>query len=191
VADPLLHLRLQEYGLTRGCKVSITATRGPDRRRQWVVTQAIPEHLSQAPTPPTPAAKVTVLPTREPATATSSAASVPATGDGKPTTKPDNGQPRTPSAPANGHPKPGANGHHRPPPVDLASLTRLMSQCLSSASQAWATVEHVQYAPADIRAVGITLFLECSRRGVAPEELVLGPAFVEKVLGSGNDDLPF
>ncbi|MFA6111895.1 MAG: hypothetical protein WDA75_24300 [Candidatus Latescibacterota bacterium] len=48
----------------------------------------------------------------------------------------------------------------------------------------------MQFAPLDIRAVDITLFLECSQRGVAPDKVVGGAVLVAKAL-SDSDGLPF
>jgi hypothetical protein len=57
-------------------------------------------------------------------------------------------------------------------------------------SQAWTNVEHVQYTPGDVRAVGITLFQECRRQGVALPQILAQSALVEKAL-TRTDDLLF
>lgn len=199
-ASPALHLRLQECGLTPGCIAAITATRGPNRRRQWVVTRGAKVEPAPAPPSAETLADLDAPPIQLPTPVASSGQPQPTPAARVTTQAPPangNGQPvpaSPPPAPAPDDRKPGtngkSNGHAAPPAASLDDLAQLMSRCLTAASQAWEQIEDVQCAPADIRSVGITLFLECSRRCVAPEPVVLGPAFVEKVLGH-TDDLPF
>ena len=52
---------------------------------------------------------------------------------------------------------------------DYAAVESLMGHCLRSAADAWRDLEGLQaHTSEDVRAVGITLFLECARKGIAP-----------------------
>ncbi len=56
-------------------------------------------------------------------------------------------------------------------------MGRLMGLCLHASAMASKHLIYGRQSPGDVRAVGITLFLECSRRGVSAEELLEGIPF--------------
>jgi hypothetical protein len=65
------------------------------------------------------------------------------------------------------------NGDGRPSlPRELDHMGQLMGLCLHASARAWKRVIHGRQTPGDVRAVAITLFLECSRRGVTAEEVL-------------------
>ncbi|MFH1572214.1 MAG: hypothetical protein ABIL09_29760, partial [Gemmatimonadota bacterium] len=61
-----------------------------------------------------------------------------------------------------------------PLPKELEQMGLLMGLCLHASAMAWKHVARGRQTPSDVRAVAITLFLECSRRGVTPEQLLMG-----------------
>ena len=72
---------------------------------------------------------------------------------------------------------PGVGQRHwrdgKPPlPRELDQMGQLMVLCLHASTRAWKRVIHGRQSAGDVRAVAITLFLECSRKGVTPEELL-------------------
>ena len=78
---------------------------------------------------------------------------------------------------SNGHSKTSGNGrqeqHKRPNFVDM---NHLLEMALRASWDAWHGLdEGIEFSSEDVRAVGITLFLECSRKGVVlvPEEMPL------------------
>jgi hypothetical protein len=83
-----------------------------------------------------------------------------------------NGQPENSHDPAA---TPG-NGHAVPAPAEFEGLAQLMGGCLRASWVAWNGLEGATFSGEDVRAVGITLFLECSRKGIA---LAPAPAEVE------------
>ena len=75
-----------------------------------------------------------------------------------------------------------ANGHLEEPEVDsreeqpaletaeFEQLRRTLQHCLSASCGAWEKLEvEMPYTSEDVRAVGITLFLECARKGIVPQ----------------------
>lgn len=53
---------------------------------------------------------------------------------------------------------------------DFERLHQTMECCLRASSGAWEKLEvEVPYTSEDVRAVGITMFLECSRKGIVPQ----------------------
>ncbi len=62
-----------------------------------------------------------------------------------------------------------ANGHHpQTGHPDFADMQTLMGHCLKASWAAWQGVEEGDFAftSEDVRGVGITLFLECARKGL-------------------------
>ena len=73
----------------------------------------------------------------------------------------------------NGHseaPIPDPGGEQpAPETLEFEQLRQAMQHCLIASYGAWARLEtEVPYSSEDVRAVGITLFLECSRKGIVP-----------------------
>ena len=61
------------------------------------------------------------------------------------------------------------NGHSKPTWPNFEGMDRLMDCCLKSSWDAWNGLdEEASFSSEDVRAVGITLFLECARKGIAP-----------------------
>ena len=56
-----------------------------------------------------------------------------------------------------------------PETPEFERLQETMQRCLSASYGAWEKLEvEIPYTSEDVRAVGITLFLECSRKGIVP-----------------------
>ncbi len=68
---------------------------------------------------------------------------------------------------------PAANGRSaRPAPPEFAAMEQMLQRCLRSSWQAWQRLEgEVAFSSEDVRNVGITLFLECARKGVLAVEV--------------------
>jgi hypothetical protein len=65
-----------------------------------------------------------------------------------------------------------ANGHsQRSAPPEFAAMEQMLHRCLRSSWQAWQRLEgDIAFSSEDVRNLGITLFLECSRKGVSAQE---------------------
>lgn len=67
------------------------------------------------------------------------------------------------------------------PPLEVSDFERMrraMGCCLRAAYGAWEGLGvEIPFTPEDLRAVAITLFLECSRKGIVPEVAEVGEAF--------------
>ena len=69
------------------------------------------------------------------------------------------------------------NGNGRPSPEGLsfASLEQLMNACLQASWAAWCALEEgPAFSGEDVRAVAITLFLECARKGIVLQPVLAG-----------------
>lgn len=77
----------------------------------------------------------------------------------------------------NGHSKDPSNGHQdKPKRPNFIHMNHLLEMALRASWDAWHGLdEGVEFSSEDVRAVGITLFLECSRKGIVlePEEIPL------------------
>ena len=61
---------------------------------------------------------------------------------------------------------------------EFEQLRQAMQHCLSASFGAWEKLEvELPYTSEDVRAVGITLFLECSRKGIVPVVVEEGVPF--------------
>lgn len=170
-ASPELHRALQRAGVGPGSEFRITAARGDRRRRIWDIAPAVPDRAPVESTDSTQG-RDTSAPADEP----------------RPELRIEG--PRAPSANGHGHrdqalgegdegasddewPSHSVNGDGRPPlPRELDQMGRLMGLCLHASARAWKRVIHGRQSPGDVRAVAITLFLECSRRGMTAEDVV-------------------
>ncbi|MBI2502176.1 MAG: hypothetical protein HYW07_02955, partial [Candidatus Latescibacteria bacterium] len=73
----------------------------------------------------------------------------------------------TGKAGSNGHPQ--KNGHAESP--GFQDLKQAMQLCLNAAYGVCEGLEvDLPFTTEDVRALGITLFLECSRKGIQPQE---------------------
>ena len=180
-ATPVLHLKLQAAGLGPGQVATITKATGEGNRIEWRVEvqpkeyapQFGPDHgngqgqaAGQAPAPApqeTPANGTSQLasgarPSASAASTRQPAPAVPAPGNGRPA--------QAPPAPVS------------PPSPDFAALTQGMQYCLATAFEVWEGMPvDIPFTAEDVRTVGITLFLECSRRGVVPQAVEEGLPF--------------
>jgi hypothetical protein len=170
-ASPDLHRALQRDGVGPGSELRITATRGENRRRVWHVTPAVTRREPMEGTDitqdratsgrvaePSPDQRIEI---HRPQPANSNGHRHQAADDG------DDGQPDAELPNFDG------NGDGRPPlPRELDQMGQLMGLCLHASTRAWKRVIHGRQSAGDVRAVAITLFLECSRKGVTPEELL-------------------
>lgn len=169
-ASPDLHRALQRAGVSPGSELRITATRGERRRRIWHVTPAEtrrePEEVGGN-TQDSAASAQVAEPSRE---RIEILRPQPANGNGHRHQAADDGDDGQPDAEL---PSFDGNGDGRPPlPRELDQMGQLMGLCLHASTRAWKRVIHGRQSPGDVRAVAITLFLECSRRGVTAEEVL-------------------
>jgi len=165
-ASPDLHRAIQNAGLAPGSKLRITATRGERRRRVWLVTpaQKKPKKVEAL---ASDEAVCEAAPPEEDLTRRLDRKAANGNGHHKETSD-EAEAPETPVAQ-----EAGANGALEAAlPKELEQMGRLMGLCLHASAMAWKHVVHGRQSPGDVRAVAITLFLECSRRGVTPEELL-------------------
>jgi len=82
--------------------------------------------------------------------------------EGKPNGREGEKAPASPPASGNGQPSLDR-------PV-FASLELLMDRCLRASWDAWCALEEgPAFSSEDVRNVGITLFLECARKGIVPQ----------------------
>jgi hypothetical protein len=64
------------------------------------------------------------------------------------------------------------------PSAEFLALTQGMQYCLGTAYEVWQGLPvDLALTPEDVRTVGITLFLECCRKGITPQAV--------------DEDLPF
>ena len=83
----------------------------------------------------------------------------------------------------------GANGH---PPMDFPALDQLMTHYMRSAHNAWQSMdETVEVTSDDIRRTALSLFIECSRRGICPQPAEPPDNAVPVEAEESADDLPF
>ena len=185
-ASPDLHRAIQGAGVNPGTELSITATRSDKRRRLWLVTpahkpkkpQATPDKNDGQGTASAEPEAVSLWeedPSERPAPR-------PANGNG------DSGRDAHASRPSSVETDSeesfaelaatnGEGDGEAPLPRELEQMGRLMGLCLHASAMAWQHVIHGRQGPDDVRAVGITLFLECARKGVSAEELLQGLPF--------------
>lgn len=182
-ASPSLHLQLQKAGLRPGQAATITKLDGEGNRREWRVElqpksyapQFGPEQgngnghpVDQAEPPAQPGAPTngTSQPT---AVADPGPAAAGASFGQRADTDPTAG---------NGRPVPATPAPAAPPSPDFVLLTQGMQYCLATAFEVWEGLPvAIPFTAEDVRTVGITLFLECSRRGVVPQVVEEGLPF--------------
>ena len=74
------------------------------------------------------------------------------------------------SAPSADHPP--LNGRATNGAPDFTSLEHLLGHCVAASSRVCRSLNgEVRFAAEDVRCLGISLFIECSRKGVLPEPL--------------------
>jgi hypothetical protein len=169
-ATPSLHRQLQEAPVGPGCVLTITKVEGEGNRKEWVVE---PEAGPEAEAVPEPEAEEAEW---QPAAEKRNGNGHPAAVEGK-----RNGHPVEPS-PAAPAPSASGNGNGKPSPEGLsfASLELAMNLSLRASWAAWCALEEgPAFSGEDVRAVAITLFLECARKGI-----VLQPEFA-------GEEVPF
>jgi hypothetical protein len=85
------------------------------------------------------------------------------------------------AAPAPTTPPPAPTNGRQPQAdhPDFADMQALMGHCLKASWDAWQGVDDGDFAfsSEDVRGVGITLFLECARKGVLPQAVEEGLPF--------------
>ena len=165
-ATPSLHRQLQEAQVGPGCVLTITKVEGEGNRKEWVVEP-------EAETEPMPEEEEAEW---QPVTGKQNGNGQPAAAEGK-----KNGQ-RAEHSPAAPAPSASGNGNGKPSPEGLsfASLELAMNRSLRASWEAWCALEEgPAFSGEDVRAVAITLFLECARKGI-----VLQPEFA-------GEEVPF
>jgi len=163
-ASPSLHRQLQAAQVGPGSVLTITKVEGEGNRKEWVVeSKAGPEAEAEA-------GEERVEETAwRPAEGKQNGDGPPAAAEGR-----QNGPPveRAPAA----APVPSTSGNGKPVPegVSFASLERAMNRSLRASWHAWCALEEgPAFSGEDVRAVAITLFLECARKGIVlPPERV-------------------
>ena len=81
-----------------------------------------------------------------------------------------------------------------PPPPDFASIQQLMTHCLQASFSSWHSVDNeaIAFTSDDIRRTALSLFIECSRRGICPQPAETpDTAAVAAEAEEPEDDLPF
>ena len=155
-ATPSLHRQLQEAQVGPGCVLTITKIEGEGNRKEWVV-----EPEAEAEAEAVPEAEEAEW---QPVAGKRKGHGQPAAAEGK-----RNGQ-RVESAPALPPAAPASgNGNGQPSPEGLsfAHLELLLNSCLRTSWEAWCALEEgPAFSGEDVRAVAITLFLECARKGI-------------------------
>ena len=150
-ATPSLHRQLQEAQVGPGCVLTITKIEGEGNRKEWAIE---PEAEAE----PVPEAEEEEWHPVE-----GKRNGQPAAAEGK-----KNGQRLEPS-PAAPVPSSSGNGNRKPSPEGLsfAHLELLLNNCLRTSWEAWCALEEgPAFSGEDVRAVAITLFLECARKGI-------------------------
>lgn len=155
-ATPLLHQELQTVGVGPGAVLTVAKVEAEGNRKGWVVQSDEAEEMAAS--------------NGKDATAHAST----------------NGTPNTNGLPADSSPIASAKeeasakeGHHPPTPPDFADMQTLMAECLKASWSAWQGVDDgdFQFASDDVRGVGITLFIECGRKGILPQPVEEGLPF--------------
>ena len=165
-ATPSLHRQLQEAQVGPGCVLTITKVEGEGNRKEWVVE---PEEGPEA--EPVPEAEEEEW---QPVEGKRNGNGQPAAVEGKRNGHPVEHSPAAPASSASGNGKPSPEG------VSFASLDLAMNRSLRASWEAWCALEEgPAFSGEDVRAVAITLFLECARKGI-----VLQPEFA-------GEEVPF
>ena len=165
-ATPSLHRQLQEAQVGPGCVLTITKVEGEGNRKEWVVE---PEEGPEA--EPVPEAEEEEWQLVE---GKRNGNGQPAAVEGKRNGHPVEHSPAAPASSASGNGKPSPEG------VSFASLDLAMNRSLRASWEAWCALEEgPAFSGEDVRAVAITLFLECARKGI-----VLQPEFA-------GEEVPF
>ena len=147
-ATPALHQKLQGTGIGPGTVLTVAKIEAEGNRKGWVVVQ--PEGSEEAQEAPG------------------------ANGTHKPA------QAAPPPSSALTEPPAATNGHHpQAGHPDFSDLQTLMGHCLKASWEAWQGVDEgdFEFRSEDVRGVGITLFLECARKGVLPQAVEEGLPF--------------
>ena len=155
-ATPSLHRQLQEAQVGPGCVLTITKIEGEGNRKEWVVEpEAAPEAEAEAGEEREEEAEW------QPVAGKRNGNGQPAAAEGKP-----NGQ-RVEHTPAASTPSASGNGKPSPEGLSFAHLELLLNSCLRTSWEAWCALEEgPAFSGEDVRAVAITLFLECARKGI-------------------------
>ena len=156
-ATPSLHRQLQEAQVGPGCVLTITKIEGEGNRKEWVVE---PEAEAEAEAVPEPEDERAEEADWQPVAGKRNGNGQPTAAEGKP-----NGQrvEHTPAASASGN----GNGKSSPEGLSFASLELAMNRSLRASWEAWCALEEgPAFSGEDVRAVAITLFLECARKGI-------------------------
>jgi hypothetical protein len=141
-ATPGLHHKLQEAGIRAGAIFTITKIEIEGNRKDWCIEGE--EQPAQAPV-------AAVEPRHE-----AQVNGMPVGRHGKPATPTNGNQPK--------------NGH-APESAGFQELKQAMQLCLNAAYTVCEGLEvDLPFTTEDVRALGITLFLECSRKGIQPQE---------------------
>jgi hypothetical protein len=146
-ATPSLHRQLQDAHVGPGCVLTITKIEGEGNRKEWVVE---------------PETEGEVEAEEE---------------EWQPVEEKRNGQPTNGEGKSNGHsvenaiaPTPTAPGNGKPTRKGptFSSLKQLMDRSLKASWESWCALEDgPAFSGEDVRAVAITLFLECARKGIS------------------------
>ncbi|MDP2661744.1 MAG: hypothetical protein Q8R28_13535 [Dehalococcoidia bacterium] len=144
-ATPALHRELQAYGMGAGTLFTITKLDGTGGRH-WRVEQGAPAAAGNGRDPPAAHGVNLGSPSsHEPAQAAAS------------------------SPPAEHL---AANGKPSIVPPDFGTLEQMLGHCVAASSRVCRSLStEARFTAEDVRCLGITLFLECSRKGVLPEPL--------------------
>ena len=100
-----------------------------------------------------------------------------------------NGSPNPPDDPSRTDAIPRVSSDNgRPPPPDFSTMQELVTACLQASSTAFHSLnEETEFTGKDVRKLGISMFMECCRKGITPQ-------LIEKVEGledEEEDALPF
>ena len=157
-ATPSLHRQLQDAPVGPGGVLTITKVEGEGHRKEWIVAaEAGPE---AGPEPEAEAERAEEAEWR-PVEGKRNGKGQPATTEGKPNGHPMEGAPAAPAQ------SPSGNGKLSPEGRSFASLEQVMNACLQASWAAWCALEEgPAFSGEDVRAVAITLFLECARKGI-------------------------
>jgi len=157
-ATPALHRELQACGMGAGALFTITKLDGTGGRH-WRVEQGAPAGADNghAALPPAPAPGVNLGSPHAVSEPAQAAVSSP------PAERP----------PGNGRAGPSAaNGRTVSVPLDFGTLEQMLGHCVAASSRVCRSLStEARFTPEDVRCLGITLFLECSRKGVLPEPI--------------------
>ena len=154
-ASPALHQQLQEAGMAPEHIFTITKARGEGNRVFWNVQ---PEGRYEEGENGKAEVEAEAEETAEVKAPAADRLPAPASG----------------SAPE----PPSRNGRPATEGPDFPCLQRLMEDCLQASWRAWNGLdEGAQFSGEDVRAVAITLFLECARKGVLPQLAAQGLPF--------------